>query len=115
MKFRGPVFFSIIALILLVGAFYPQEVNLSEKESILIHTMLGGLKQLHYQPHDMDDEFSKKVFDLYLNRIDGGRRWLTQNEVDKLKLYELDIDNEAEAGNFKFFDTSLELLEVGIR
>ena len=34
MKFRGPVFFSIIALILLVGAFYPQEVNLSEKESI---------------------------------------------------------------------------------
>ena len=72
MKIRGPVFFSLIAIILLVGAFYPHAVNNSEKESILIHTMIGGLKQLHYQPQDMNDEFSKKVFKLYLDRIDSG-------------------------------------------
>ncbi len=115
MKFRGPVFFSLVAVVLLVGAFYPHEVNVSEKESILMHTMLGGLKQLHYQPQDMDDDFSKKVFQLYLNRIDGGRRWLTQNEVDQLKNYELKIDDEAKAGNYDFFDKSVKLLENGIK
>ncbi len=114
MKFRGPVFFSLIALILLVGAFYPHQGDNSEKESILIHTMIGGLKQLHFQPQEMNDDFSKKVFKLYLDRIDGGRRWLTQKEVDKLKTFELDIDNESEEGNFAFFDASVELLEAGI-
>ena len=116
MKFRGPVFFSLIAVVVFAVAFYyPQEVDVSEKESILMHTMLGGLKQLHYQPQDMDDEFSKKVFKLYLNRIDGGRRWLTQSEVDQLKTYELEIDDEAEAGNYDFFDISVDLLDAGIK
>ncbi len=114
MKIRGPVFFSLIAIILLVGAFYPHAVNNSEKESILIHTMIGGLKQLHYQPQEMDDEFSKKVFKLYLDRLDGGRRWFTQKDVDQLKRFELQIDNESEEGNFDFFDASVELLEAGI-
>jgi len=114
MKFRGPVFFSLIAVILLVGAFYPHQVNQSEKESILIHTMIGGLKQLHYQPQDMDDEFSKNVYKLYIDRIDGGRRWFTQKDVDKLKKYELQIDNETEEGTFEFFDASVELLNSGI-
>jgi carboxyl-terminal processing protease len=114
MKFRGTVFFSLIAVILLVGAFYPHAVNNSEKESILIHTMIGGLSQLHYQPQVMNDEFSKKVFKLYLDRLDGGRRWLTEKEVDKLKKYELEIDDETEAGKYDFFDASIELLKLGI-
>jgi carboxyl-terminal processing protease len=115
MKFRGPVFLSIVAIILLMlGAFYPSQEKASEKESILMHTMLGGLNQLHYQPLNLDDEFSKKVFRLYLDRIDGGRRWLIQKDVDELKQFELDIDNESEAGNFDYFDHSLKLLESGI-
>lgn len=112
MKFKGPVFFSLLAIVLFVGAFYPQQVNVSEKEAILIHTMLGGLKELHYQPQDLDDQFSKKVFQLYLDRIDGARRWLTQNEIDKLKRFELQIDDEAEAGNYDFFDASIEELDA---
>ncbi len=114
MKIRGPVFFSLIAVIVLVGAFYPHQMDNSEKESILIHTMIGGLKQFHYQPQDLNDEFSKKVFKLYLDRIDGGSRWLTQNEVDILKKFELEIDDETEEGIFDFFDTSIQLLDAGV-
>ena len=114
MKIRGPVFFSLVAAIVLVGAFYPHQADISEKESILIHTMICCLKQLHYQPQELNDDFSKKVFKLYLDRIDGGRRWLTQNEVDELKKFELEIDDETEEGSFDFFDASIELLNAGV-
>ena len=85
MKFRGPVFFSILLLGVLFSAFYPiRPAEQGEKEAVLIRYMLEGLKQLHYQPQTINDNFSEKVYDLYLDRVDSGLRWLTQEDIAKL-------------------------------
>lgn len=115
MKYRGSVFFSLLALVLVLGAtaFNPF-VNNAEKEAILMHTILGGINQLHYSPKQLDDEFSQKVFNLYMDRLDGGRRWLTQSDVNQLKAFENKIDDEADAGTYELFNLSIDLIQDGI-
>ena len=115
MKYRGSLFYSLLAVVLIVGAtaFYPF-VNNAEKEAILMHTILGGINQLHYSPKQLDDEFSNKVFNLYLDRLDGGRRWLTETDVEQLKGFEMKIDDEADAGTYELFNLSVDLLQKGL-
>lgn len=114
MKFRGPVFFSILLMTFLVASFFYPKVDDGEKESVLMKVVLGHLTQLHYNPQEIDDEFSKKLFDLYIDRIDWGKRYLTQEDLDKLEMYKYDLDNEALAGNYEFFNLSVDLLQAGL-
>jgi len=53
------------------------------------------------------------VYDLYMDRIDGGRRWLTQKDIDELKPYRDKLDDEIRASSFAFFNRSVELLQAG--
>jgi len=113
MKFKSPLFFSIAIIGLFVASYMPY-VNVGEKENILLQTLMGGISQLHYSPEKIDDKFSKEVFDLYMERLDGGRRWLTQSEVNMLKDYELSIDEAVTNPNYEFFDKSVELKKAGL-
>ncbi len=115
MKFKGSLFFSIcsvLALLVIASAFYPK-VDSKEKEAILIQSILTGLNQFHYNPVSLDNDFSKKVFDLYLDRIDRQRRFLTQKDIVELKAYELKIDDESNEGTYEFFNISEKLLKAG--
>jgi carboxyl-terminal processing protease len=113
MKFRGPIFFSLILVALVFGAFYIPANN-AEKEAILIKSIIANLDRFHFQPQKVDDNFSEKVYDLYMDRIDGNRRWLTQEDTDQLEEFEMKLDDEADAGTYEFFDMSLTLLEKGL-
>lgn len=113
MKFRGPLFFSIVIVALLVAAYYPK-VNSAEKEAVLMHTILNGLNQLHYNPEEIDDDFSTKLFDLYIDRIDGGHRFMTQDDINKLSEYKDQLDDEALSGTYEFFNLSVDLLEKAL-
>lgn len=113
MKIRGPIFFSLIVVAMVVGAFYIPASN-SEKESILIKSIIANLDRFHFKPEKIDDNFSQKVYDLYLDRLDGNRRWLTQEDLDQLAKYKSKLDDEADAGSYQFFDLSLNLLEKGL-
>lgn len=114
MKIKGPFFFSILALTLLGAAFYIPYGDNKEKESVLIQNILQTLNKFHYQPQSINDEFSQKSMTVYLERLDGGRRYLTQSDINRLKKFEKDLDNQAKAGSFEFFDLSVELLEAGM-
>ncbi len=115
LKARGTVFFSVLAAAaLLMAAYFPKENN-EEKEAVLVRTIMRGLEYMHYQPPTMDDDFSHKAFDLYLDDIDSGRRFLTQGDVNKMKVFRDLIDDEATTGDLAFFDLSMDLLNEGLK
>lgn len=115
MKYKGSIFFStLIAAVFFIGAYYPPEFN-AEKEAILIQRMLSGLNQLHYQPQSINDGFSEKVYNLYLDRVDSGKRWFTQADIDQLKVYKIQLDDEANEGTYQFFNKSVEMLNQSIK
>ena len=76
-----------------------------------MHALLSVMDQVHFDPAEMDDEFSNKAFDLYLDAIDPYKRFLTQEEVDQLKVYQSDIDDQAKNRTLEFFDLSATLID----
>ncbi len=113
MKIKGPILLSVSAILFLVAAYFPQD-NGSDKEAVLIRTLIRGLEYMHYEPADINDDFANKAYDIYLDNMDSGRRWLTGNDVKKLEALKTRIDDNIKEGQFDFFDLSVELLDAGV-
>lgn len=75
-----------------------------DKETVLMQTVVQSLARYHYAPSEVDDDFSSGVFETFLNEIDGPRLFFTQQEVDKLEAYRYTLDDQAKAGDYKFFE-----------
>ncbi|UYQ93962.1 carboxy terminal-processing peptidase [Chitinophaga horti] len=52
------------------------------------------LKEGHYQPKDINDAFSKEVFNKYLKSLDPEKKFLLQSDVVKLRTLETHVDDE---------------------
>ncbi len=85
-----------------------------ERDAALIRTITQVLSRGHFQPKDIDDTFSKIVYALYLKEVDGGKRFLTQSDIELLKPYELQLDDQTRAGTFQFFDISVQRLDASL-
>ena len=80
------------------------------KDQVLIGTMLQGLSAAHYQPEKVDDSFSKRVFDLYLKHLDFRKQFLLASDVEQLRRYQTQIDDEVKSGTHEFLDLSTKLM-----
>lgn len=104
---------SLTAAVALFFAFY-LPVNNAQKEAALMQTILTDLNYYHYHPLEIDDGFSEKVYGLYLDRLDGNRRWLTQADIAQLEPWKTKLDDEARDGTFAFLDLATQLQQQGI-
>jgi carboxyl-terminal processing protease len=84
--------------------------NPENKEALILATTIKYIQQLHFNPKPIDDNLSKFVYDTYLERIDGGKRYFTQEDIDQLKKHELNIDDQINAKTFEFFNLSYDIL-----
>ena len=80
------------------------------KDQVLIGIMLQGLTSAHYQPEKVDDAFSKRVFDLYLKHLDYRKQFLLGTDIEQLRRYQTQIDDEVKGGTHEFLDLSTKLM-----
>lgn len=80
------------------------------KNQVLMELIYQGLLQVHYSPAKVNDEFSQQVFDLYLERIDLNKRFLLQEDVDKLNAYRDRVDDQVKTGSFDLYDLAYDLM-----
>ncbi|MGB0864500.1 MAG: carboxy terminal-processing peptidase [Saprospiraceae bacterium] len=113
MKFKHFIFIPALALIFLVSANLPQDN--AKKEQVLIETILAYIRQLHFQPQGVNDQFSERVYDLHINRMDGTKRFYTKKDIEKLEKYRLGIDEQSSMASYEFFDLSVKLWEQRLR
>lgn len=85
------------------------------KNQILLDMLMSSLNQAHYSPLKIDDDFSEKVFTLYLKRLDNNKKFLIQADVDALAKYRKSIDDEITNGTFEFYDLSNALITKRIQ
>lgn len=108
-----PVLAGLTAYIFLgsrcAAAYKPEEVN-TKKEQAILDIMIRVLNNAHYSPVKINDEYSHKVFDTYLERMDFSRKILLQSDIDELKGKYYDaIDDQVKAQTFEFFNRSAEI------
>ncbi|MCC2547830.1 carboxy terminal-processing peptidase [Hymenobacter sp. BT175] len=90
--------------------FQRSDTPVPQKDEILTRAMLQVLSSAHYQPERIDDNFSKRVFELTLKRIDYNKKFLLQSDIAQLKKYQTDIDDQVKRGSREFPDLSAKLL-----
>ncbi len=106
--------YSFVVMAVFVLASYRllrrREAVVPGKAEVLIGTMLQGLTAAHYQPEKLDDEFSRRVFDLSLKRLDYRKKFLLASDIEQLRKYQTDIDDEVKRGSREFDDLSVKLM-----
>lgn len=85
----------------------------TKDQAILIRTF-ALLEQEHYSPVSLNDDFSHKVFDMFLERSDYNKKIFLQSDVDELKKQYNQIDDQSKSGSLDFFDKTVEILNERI-
>ncbi len=116
MKRNYPYILAALLLAAGLSAFVFRQKQLSQqqsyKERVTQHAMNYVLRNYHYQPADLDDIFSENVFNEYIKRIDGAKRYFLQQDIDTLRQYYHDIDNQIFEDRFDFFDKAFRIITL---
>ncbi|MEO6131820.1 MAG: carboxy terminal-processing peptidase [Saprospiraceae bacterium] len=96
-------------------AFYRQPENES-KEKLILQAVVQLLGQLHFKTVVLDDNFSHKLYDTYLDRLDGMKRFLTVQDIDLMDDYRDSLDNSIQPTdlNLNFFNISYDLINKAV-
>ena len=118
-KILSMVLRSSVVIAALLGFYFfrvaEPGVVVNDKEALILQGLMQTIEYVHFAPKPVDDSFSKSVYKTYLERIDAQKRFLTQQDIDKIKQYEFKIDDQVNVHTFDFFNASLPLLEAGIK
>lgn len=109
MKFKYFLLVPVLGLFAFGTTHLPQSDP--KKEQVMIEATLASLAQLHYEPLALDDRFSERVYDLYIDRMDATKRFYLQSDIDQLAAYKGDLDDQSKDASFAFFDLSVKLWE----
>jgi carboxyl-terminal processing protease len=96
------------------SSFFGKQDPNPQKDAEIMRTLLEGLQRMHFQPKTLDDNFSKDLYKLYLEDLDGGKRFFTQEDIKAFSEYEEQLDDQANAGDFRFFDLSVQKMEAAL-
>ena len=109
MTYRSSI---LIALVLGFFAFkaLKQDPPVNDKEAVILTGVLSFLENVHYQPKPLDDQFSAAVYKSFIERLDGSKRYFTQEDIKKLSSYETKIDDQVKAKTFEFFNETNSIL-----
>lgn len=72
----------------------------------LLKRLMITLNGQHYAPKTINDDFSILAFENTLENLDGNKQFFTQKDIDRLKPFEKQIDDQINAGRFDFFDSA---------
>ena len=108
MRLSGLFVFSVFALIL-IGSSSVEEEN-PDKDKLLIEVISYVMQRGHYDPKDIDNTFSEHVFDNFIQGIDGQHRFFLQSDINNLKRFRYEIDDQIKNADVSFFNMTYDKL-----
>ncbi len=73
------------------------------KDEKLLNILRNILTRGHYQPQEINDSFSQKVYNSFLENIDPSKRYFLQSDIDEFSKYKNEIDNDLRNEKLTFF------------
>jgi len=111
LRIFGLVVSGIISLIIYFEVsnfkFSSDEPN---KDRLLVDLVSYVLDKLHYDPKIINDDFSIKVYDEFIEAIDSQKRFLLESDIEILSKYRLLIDDQINSSDITFFNAAYEAL-----
>ena len=100
--------FSIIVTILslTIFGFTLKKNKLSDpgKEKVLLEIVKYVVERGHYNSIELDDDFSVKIFDDFISKLDPQKRFFTGNDIRQLNRFKYKIDDQIKNYQLEFFE-----------
>jgi carboxyl-terminal processing protease len=98
-----PFVLPVVAILVLLFAksWGKEKSEPATKYERILTTVADWLEQGHFSPKKLDDKFSQEVFKKFLSSLDPDKSIVLQSDVDALKKYENQVDNELRTGKME--------------
>ena len=110
--------FIISGIISFVIYFEISNVNFSSdepnKDRLLVDLVSYVLDKLHYDPQIINDDFSIKVYDDFIDAVDSQKRFLLKSDLELFSQFKLSIDDQINSSDIAFFNIVYETLKTRI-
>ena len=83
----------------------------TDKDKLLIDLISYVLQRSHYDAKEIDDSFSKEVFEDYIEALDPLKRYFYKSDIEEFKAFETMIDDQIKDKELSFFDVTYERLQ----
>lgn len=110
MKRKYNIFLLMLLLAFASCSFTTKTFDNPDKDKLLVQVITYVLERGHFNPRDMDDEFSKEVYDHYLEQIDPLKRYFYESDIKEFEKYKTELDDQLKETDITFFNITHERL-----
>tara|TARA_Y100001935_G_C17300444_1_gene508875 strand:+ start:123 stop:2225 length:2103 start_codon:yes stop_codon:yes gene_type:complete len=108
MKFNFLHIVFIIAIILFGFSFSGKKFADPNKEKLLIEVVKYVVEKGHYSSLDIDDDISEKIYNTYIEQLDGQKRFFLQSDIRQFEKYKYKLDDQLKDQDLTFFNIVFE-------
>ena len=104
MSLRFSLIITILSLTIFGFTLKKNKLSDPEKEKVLLEIVKYVVERGHYNSIDLDDNFSVKIFDDFISKLDPQKRFFTVNDIRQLNRYKYKIDDQIKNYQLEFFE-----------
>ena len=115
MKKKLIIFFALFSFVFLSWKLSAPNFNDPNKDKLLIEVIKYVLEKYHYKTIEINDDFSKKMFETYFDQIDSQKKYFLASDIKEFKKFENDLDDFIKNYDLTFFELTHERLITRIK
>ncbi len=98
--------YGLFALLIAVAScsFTNKTFENDDKDKLLIDLITYVLSKGHYEPKDIDDDFSVNVFEDFIDVIDPTKRYFLESDIKEFEQQKFQIDDQIKNTDITFFN-----------
>lgn len=112
---RNFVFAFLILLIAVAScSFTNRSFETDDKDKLLLDLITYVLERGHYEPKEIDDDFSVSVFEDFIDVIDPTKRYFLEEDLQEFEQYKFQLDDQIRNTDITFFNLVYDRLMLRI-
>lgn len=104
MKKNFKVLFLAVFVSVASCSFTTKEFNDPNKDKLLLDLITYVIQKGHYDPKDINDEFSIGVYEDFIKGLDPLKRYFLASDIAEFSKYKTEIDDQIKNKDLSFFD-----------
>ncbi len=103
---RGRYKFLLLALLIAFAScsFTNKTYDNSDKDKLLIQLITYVLERGHFDPKELNDDFSANVFEDYILELDPYKRYFYASDIEEFQTHKTSIDDQIKDYDLTFFN-----------
>ncbi|MBT8300841.1 MAG: carboxy terminal-processing peptidase [Maribacter sp.] len=98
--------YALIAMLVAVAScsFTNKSFENDDKDKLLLDLITYVLERGHYEPKDINDDFSVSVFEDFIDILDPTKRYFLEDDIMEFEKYKFQLDDQIKNTEISFFN-----------